>query len=166
MIRTLVACAALLGMAPSLACAAADDPYAPLKLYEGDWLVTSTGSAKPMRVENHCARTGLFFACEQVVDGKSAALVVFLPEGRSAAGESYRTQALRADAATPGPWYTLTIDGERWVYAQGTQSGGRAVHKRTVNQFSGPDHISFEVQSSTDGRNWTTTMNGEERRTQ
>jgi hypothetical protein len=145
--------------------ASPDDSYAPLRLYDGAWIVDSS-NGKTTRVENHCARTGLFFACEQVLNGKPAALVVFLPEGQTDEGQTYRTQALRADASAPGPWYRLTIDGARWVYAAGAEGvKNHPLHERTVNQFSGPDHIHFEVQTSKDGKHWTTTLSGEERRT-
>jgi hypothetical protein len=40
---------------------------------------------------NHCAKTGVFFACEQVVDGKTADLVVFLPRGATGGTQHYRT---------------------------------------------------------------------------
>jgi len=156
-----VVCAGCL-VAPASAWAADDDPYAPLKLYEGRWSVVSDQDGKTTAVENHCARTGLFFACEQVVNGESAAIIVFLPHGRTADGQTYRTQTLTASADAPRPWYTLTIDGEQWTYAPDT--GGKPGRERTLNQFTGPDKIHFDVQNSTDGKTWTTKMSGEERR--
>jgi hypothetical protein len=147
---------------PACAFAIDDDPYAPLKLYEGRWSVVSDQDGKTTAVENHCARTGLFFACEQVVNGKSAALIVFLPHGRTADGQTYRTQTLTAEAGAPRPWFTLTIDGERWTYA--AVADGKPARQRTLNQFSGPDRIHFDVQNSKDGKTWTTKMSGEERR--
>jgi hypothetical protein len=144
--------------------AAADNPYAPLQLYDGGWIVESS-DGKTTHVENHCARTGLFFACEQVVNGKPEALVVFLPRGRTEEGQTYRTQALKADAGPPAPWYHLVIDGEHWVYSAGADKDKhRPLHERTVNDFSGPDRIRFAVQTSKDGKTWTTTLRGEERR--
>ncbi|MGI8841960.1 MAG: hypothetical protein ACR2F8_14445 [Caulobacteraceae bacterium] len=150
------ACAAIGALGPLGASAATDDPYAPLKLYDGAWTVVSS-DGKTTRLTNHCARPGLFFACEQVVNGKAEDLVVFLPQGKTAEGWAYLTQALGADAGPPHPWYRLTIDGDRWVYA-----GPRG--QRTLNQFFGSDHIRFEVQTSKDGRAWATTLSGEERR--
>lgn len=143
---------------------AADDPYAPLKLYQGVWTVVSS-DGKITRLDNHCARTGLFFACEQGVNGKPAALVVFLPQGKTVEGQTYRTQALTADAGPPHPWYHLTVDGDHWVYA--ASAGGDKTHplrERTLNQFSGPDRIHFDVQTSKDGQTWVTTLSGDERR--
>ncbi|MEO8926696.1 MAG: hypothetical protein ABI306_05980, partial [Caulobacteraceae bacterium] len=95
-----IALAAASALGAGHAVAAADDPYAPLKLYDGAWIVTSS-DGKTTRLDNHCAKTGLFFACEQVVNGKPAALVVFLPQGKTAEGQTYRTQALTTDAGPP-----------------------------------------------------------------
>ena len=67
--------------APALAA----DPYAPLQLYAGKWAVRDS-AAGSHAIDNHCARTGVFFACEQVVDGKAEDLVVFLPTGAGPEG--------------------------------------------------------------------------------
>ena len=151
--------------ATGLAAAAAEaDPNAALRLYDGKWIATADKDGKTTSIENHCARTGLFFACEQVVNGKTGALVVFLPQEKTAAGQIYRTQALRADGAEPGPWNRLTIDGDRWVYAGPVEDKEHPLHNRTLTRFFGPDRIRFEIQSSPDGQAWTTTMSGEERR--
>jgi hypothetical protein len=70
------------------------DPYAPLKLYDGSWEVkVSLPEPKTDHLENHCARTGLFYACEQVANGKTGALVVFLPVGKTSSGR--KNTALR-----------------------------------------------------------------------
>lgn len=151
--------------ATGLAAAAAEaDPYAALRLYDGKWIATIDKNGKTTSIENHCARTGLFFACEQVVNGKAADLVVYLPLEPTAAGQTYRTQALGADGAAPGPWNRLTIDGDRWVYAGPVEDKDHPLHNRTLNRFFGPDRIRFEIQTSPDGQTWTTTVGGEERR--
>ncbi len=164
--RALCALTALCALGPvgAAGAAQADDPYAPLKLYAGAWTVASS-DGKATHLENHCARTGLFYACEQVVNGKPAALVVFLPQGRTAEGQTYRTQALTADAAAPHPWYHLAIDGDRWVYAAGPAGDkDHPLRERTLNQFLGPDRIHFDIQTSKDGKTWITTLSGDERR--
>ncbi len=159
----LPALVAVLAVSATTALAAEDDPYAPLKLYDGTWNAT-TSNGKTTAIENHCARTGLFFACEQVVNGKPAALVVFLPRDRGAEGRVYLTQALTAAGDKPGAWRVLTIDGDHWVYSGAAKPRAKARRERTVNTFSGTDFIHFEVQSSTDGKTWTTTMSGDEHR--
>lgn len=142
------------------------DPYAPLELYNGRWLSQTTGDKPDPAVDlvNHCARTGLFFVCEQVVNGENQALVVFLPTGASADTLLYRTQGLSAHADKAGDWGHLTIIGDRWVYSDDEIENGATVHWRTVNVFTGPDRIHFERQRSADGKSWTTTMAGDEHR--
>lgn len=144
---------------------ATDDAYTPLRLYDGGWesTVSIPEPAKTTRLVNHCERTGLFFVCEQVIDGVSKDLVVFLPIDSSGATLHYRTNGLSADATAPGDWGNLEITGERWVYS-GESKDGSKVRWRTINVFSGPDHIHFEIQRSADGHTWQTTRAGDERR--
>jgi hypothetical protein len=146
------------------AASAPADPYAPLALYGGHWRLAAAGQAKATDLVNHCARTGLFFACEQVVEGKSVALIVFLPTDRGDKGQNYRTQALDADGAAAHPWYDLTIDGDDWTYAHKGEKGGKPLFQRTLNHFTGADHIAFSVQTSPDGLAWTTVTSGQEER--
>jgi hypothetical protein len=140
------------------------DPYAPLALYAGHWRLTTAGEAQTVDLVNHCARTGLFFACEQVVDGKPVALVVFLPTTRGEKGQAYRTQALDADGAAVHPWYDLTIDGDDWTYAHKGEKDGKPLFQRTLNHFTGADHFAFTVQTSPDGAIWTNVTSGQEER--
>jgi hypothetical protein len=142
------------------------DAYAPLELYNGSWDSKTIGAkpASPVHLTNHCAKTGVFFACEQVVDGKSEDLVVFLPTGATAGTQHYRTQALSAGADKPGDWGELAITGDRWVYSGHGSDKGVTTYWRTINKFSGPDRIHFETQRSKDGQTWETTQQGDEQR--
>src|SRR5271168_3662766 len=145
---------------------AADDPYAPLRMLDGKWDILPTASAKDgMHLENHCAKTGLFMSCEQVVNGKSAALVVFLPKAKTGnGGEVYWTQGLLADASPAGEWSKLTIEGDRWVYSWESTDSGKKVFWRNINIFSGTDKIHFEITRSDDGSTWKMQKSGEEQR--
>ena len=98
---------------------ASGDPYAPLRLYEGAWEVHVTTPAKKTdKIVNHCAKTGTFFSCEQEVNGKTTALMVFLPAGKATSGaQEYRMQALQPDASAPQDWSQLVIDGDTWLYS-------------------------------------------------
>ncbi len=141
-----------------------NDPYAPLKLYDGAWEVKLTApEPKTDRLENHCAQTGLFFACEQKLNGKTGALIVFLPTGKAANGaQEYRTQALIPDASPAGEWGHLVIDGDTWTYTWESGDPKSLVHWRNVNHFSGKDKVHFELQKSEDGTIWKTQMAGDE----
>ena len=143
-----------------------DDPYAPLRLYDGKWGVASSDGEKEIkRIENHCVKTGLFFVCEQMVADKTSGLLVVLPVAKLAnGGEEYRTQGLTPDASPPGDWGKLTIDGERWAYSWDDTVDGKKVYGRNINTFHGPDRIHFEILSSEDGSTWTSKKSGDEQR--
>jgi len=139
--------------------------YAPLKLYDGKWEVSPSGEEKePSHFENHCARTGLFFACEQVVPGKPGALVVFLPVGKTAGGYEYRTKALIVDMPPAGDWGKLTIEGQKWVFSWESTYDGKKTFWRNINTFTGADQIHFEISRSDDGETWKTVKSGDEHR--
>ncbi len=118
-----------------------------------------------MHIENHCAKVGEFFACNQFVNGKNMALVIFLPQHPlQNGGYAYRNQALRVEGDNAGAWGALEITGEHWVYSSDEIDTGKKIYWRTNNMFSGSDKIHFEVQRSDDDVNWTTTMSGDEAR--
>ncbi len=152
--------------ARSVWCAAGEDPYAPLKLYEGKWEVTTTiGGQGVMHLENRCAQTGVFFVCEQSLEGKPGALVVFQPVNKLASGgEEYRNTALRPDGSAPGSWNKVVIEGEQWIYSWDEEDAGKKTLWRNVNQFFGKDKIHFEIQKSEDAKTWKTVKGGDEKR--
>ena len=155
----LVGTIALMGMTSAQGAA---DPYAPLRLYEGAWQVTSTptpAGKKPDRLVNDCAQIGRYFACQQTVNGKPGALVVFIP---GTLPGHYHTQIVLPDGAALGPAGTLTIIGDHWTYLG--EPDAKGVRYRTINVFSGRDRIHFESARSTDGKTWTVTMAGGETR--
>src|SRR5208283_4197019 len=163
---TLVACAcAFLGMGPAAGGTVAvdDAAYTPLKLYDGKWQVSPSADEKePPLFENHCARPGLFFVCEQVVPGHSGALVIFVPVARTAAGYEYQNTALVAESAPAGEWGKRTIEGARWVYSWASSDEGRKILWRNINTFTDSDQIHFEISRSEDGQTWKTTKSGDE----
>jgi hypothetical protein len=146
----------------------ASDPYAPLRQLDGKWDVATPSpdkAAAPMHLENRCGRVGEFYACNQIVNGKNTALVIFLPShALGNGGYSYRNQALRTEGDNSGAWGHMEITGDRWVYPSESTENGKKTYWQTVNVFSGPDKIHFEIQRSDDGAKWTTTMSGDEAR--
>lgn len=142
------------------------DPYVALKLYDGKWDVTvNVPERRTDQLENHCTRTGLFFACEQILNGKSSALVVFLPLSKNPKGrQEYRTQALLADASKAGEWGRLVIDGNTWTYSWVGGDEKKPMQFRNINHFTGRNAIHFEVQNSENGTTWQTQMAGDEDR--
>jgi len=152
MIRALLA--ALAVSVATTALAAEPDAYDALKAMDGHWTVT-TASGRTREVDNSCARTGLFFACEQTVAGKPAALIVFLPRPHEERKLVFRTQTLTAAGDRPGPWRELTIYGDTWTYGDLEHGEGR--RERTVVTFSGPDYMHAEVQTPVKDEDWRTT---------
>ncbi len=134
-----------------------DSVYAPLWNYNGTWKVSIPGKATDTLV-NHCIRTGLFFACEQNVNGNPGALVVFIPidaEGH------YRTNPVTSEGNAIGPG-ELEIKGTHWTYLGKREEGGKTTWYRTTNDFSGDSHIHFEQSQSTDKIHWDVQRTGEE----
>jgi hypothetical protein len=145
------------------------DPYAALRLLDGKWDLLPASGAKAsesVHLENQCAKAGEFFACNQFVNGKNMALLIFLPShALENGGYAYRNQVLRAEGENSGAWGSLEITGVRWTYSSEETDQGKKIYWRTTNVFSGSDKIHFEVQRSEDGTNWTTNMSGDEART-
>ncbi|QNI30323.1 hypothetical protein H7849_14175 [Alloacidobacterium dinghuense] len=137
-----------------------DSVYAPLWNYNGTWKVSIPGKPTDTLI-NHCSRTGLFFACEQNVNGNPGALVVFVPidaEGH------YRTNPITKDGAAIGPG-DLEIKDNHWTYLGKSEADGKTTWYRTTNDFSDDSHIHFEQAQSTDKVHWEVQRTGDEVRT-
>ena len=139
----------------------AQDPLAPLMLYNGTWQVTHTGVAKPDILVNECTKTGHFVTCDQSVNGGPSALLVFIP--RTDKPGQYYTQNIRPEgrATSRGD---LQIDGATWTFLSNWDNSGHTIYYRTVNTFVGRAHIKYEQAESTNGKDWKVTNNGEETR--
>jgi hypothetical protein len=143
---------------------AVDPVYRPLWLYYGSWTATKqtlSGPSTSQTIVNDCAMAGRFFACQQTVDGKPGALIVFVPA--STPGDYY-TQAVLQEGWAAGRGQ-LHIEGDRWTYSSKAQEEGKTTYHRTTNVFSGKDRIHFEISESADEKNWTVTASGDEVRT-
>ena len=140
------------------------DAYTPLGLYQGTWKTTNqaaTGGPVTSKViANECARIGQFFGCQQTIDGKPGALILFLPAAQPG---HYYTQAVTAEGFATGRG-DLLIEGDRWTYSSKSKEDGKETFYRTTNQFTGSDRIHFEQAESADGEHWTVKASGDERR--
>ncbi len=149
--------AVLLAQAP----ANPPDPYAPLRLYDGGWTISMhnpSGKTTTDALVNECHLFGHYYACQQTVNGKVGALVVFVPTG--APGQYYTQNVLPAGQATGRG--DLTIEGAHWTYMGHDDENGKTTWYRTTNEFTGNDRIHFESATSTDDKTWTVTMSGDE----
>ncbi len=141
--------------------AATPDSYAPLWLYNGTWQITRNdgpAGAKPETLLNECARIGKYFGCQQTSNGSVVALMIFIP------GEQpgrYNMQSILPGGRATG-LNELQIDGDQWTFTMGRLEGGKTMHYRTINTFTGKTKIHFEQAESADGKQWKVTATGEE----
>jgi hypothetical protein len=130
--------------------------YDSLRLYAGTWEVSPKGASKTDRLVNECSLIGTFYGCQQTVNGKVMALILFIPRDKPG---SFYTQGILQDGTAVGRG-ELEIAGDHWTYS----SSGNASNYRTTNVFSGKDKIHFENSESPDGKTWKITGSGDEKR--
>ncbi len=150
----------------ALAGAPAPSPFAPLEIYNGTWTVRAqhsfSGNPGPDTLTNHCHVGEAFYTCEQIVNGKPAALLIFtlssepgkfdvdsiMPNGHASSD---------TDLLISGP------HNEHWTFV--TNSAPKTPSFRVENTFSGPNAIHFEMFSTTDaGKTWTKVNEGDDTR--
>jgi hypothetical protein len=142
---------------------AAADPYAPLRLYAGSWRVTRSdmaSGAKPDDLTNQCTVVGKYFVCQQTVNGAVTSLMIFAPADQPG---HYYTQNVNTEGRALGRG-DLEISGDRWSFSNAWDQGSKMTFYRTVNTFTGRDHIHFEQQESANRRDWVTKSSGDETR--
>jgi hypothetical protein len=157
MMNTRIAILVLLVLAPAFG---KDPAYEPLWLYKGAWKGTrKAGNAAPVTntIKNDCALAGRFFVCQQTVDGKPGALLIFVPAGSPG---SYYTQAVLQEGFATGRG-ELRIEGNRWTYSSKAERNGKTTYHRTTNVFTGKDRIHSEQLESNDSEHWTITATGD-----
>lgn len=157
----------LLGLSPAAALVAPATGLDAVGVYAGRWhsevrhLDTpySKAGIEQASLRNDCWRARAFYACEQVVDGKPMALLVYLHQ----TGGHYVTHVVPADggAAHDG---ILLIEGNRWTFPWQFDDHGKTVHERVVNVFDGSDAIAFRQEYSLDGVHWKAMATGRETR--
>ena len=157
----------LLGFLASLLLAgappASDSGLAPLRVYSGLWHVTrkdAPAGSKPEELKNDCALLGKYFTCQQTVNGAVSGLQIFVQTDKP--GHFY-TQTVTPQGRATGKG-DLETSGDHWVYSSYWDQGGKGVYYRTLNDFTGRDHIHFEQQESSNGKDWTTKNSGDETR--
>ncbi|MGH9595361.1 MAG: hypothetical protein ACRD3K_01050 [Edaphobacter sp.] len=142
---------------------AASAVFAPIKVYDGTWTVVSqhtmAGNGKPDTLVNHCTEQTAFYECEQVVNGKPAALIVFTATDDPT---KFHTQAVFPNGRASGR-ADLTIAGDHWTFlSTDTDGNGKQMFYRTENMFSGRNKIHFEQYESTDNKTWVKKNEGDE----
>jgi hypothetical protein len=138
----------------------ADVAYKPLWTYQGTWLVTHAGAsaAKPDRLVNDCALVGLYFTCQQSVDGKTGGLLIIIPA--DSAGHYY-TQTVMPEGRATGR-DDLEISGNKWTFTSRRLEYGKSKYYRSIYTFADHNHIHFEQAQSADGTHWTAKASGDQ----
>jgi hypothetical protein len=137
--------------------------FAPLKVYEGSWKIsaahTMAGEGKPDTLVNHCTEGMAYFACEQVVNGKSLALIVFTATDDPS---KFHSQPVLPNGQSTGRG-DLTIAGDHWSFlGNGKDDSGKETFYRTENFFTGRGKIHFEQYESADNKTWVKKNEGDE----
>jgi hypothetical protein len=137
--------------------------FAPLRVYEGTWTVVSAhtmaGDGRPDTLVNHCTEGTAFFTCEQVVNGKSLALIVFTATDDPA---KFHSQPVLTNGCAAG-LADLTVAGDHWTFLSNSMDdAGKPIFYRTENFFTGRDKIHFEQYESADNKTWVKKNQGDE----
>lgn len=135
----------------------ASNPLSVLTVYDGSWTV-APGGGKADQLTNHCHMVDAFYTCEQVVNGKPAALLVFVAGGK--AGE-FHNQVVLPDGHAVGRG-DLTIAGDHWTYLSKDDAGKPSF--RVENFFTGRDRIHYEQYKAAADGTWTKVGDGDEQR--
>jgi hypothetical protein len=121
----------------------------------------SKASKDSSTLRNDCWQSGEFYACDQIVDGVSRALIIF---SFNAKDGTYNNYAIQADGAPARPGGILTIAGIKWTYGSRPDPDEKPPFSRTVNVFDGDSTIHYKLEFTRDNKTWTTTREGVERR--
>jgi hypothetical protein len=150
---------------------AAEDPLWMVAVYNGRWhsedesfdTKFSKASKETVEITNTCSASGEFYVCHQQVSkpsGPGSATVIFLWNVKERLFDTYVIDSGGGDAYHGH----LTVHGSDYTWAAAKPDPSRPNQWRTLNTFSGPDHIVYQVQFSSDGKRWTTTRQGNESR--
>jgi hypothetical protein len=141
-----------------------------LTAYAGTWSMQtvhldtpySKAGREAATLRNDCWRSGDFYACNQFVDGRSKALVVFAYDAKDGSYASYPL-VIGVDATHAG---RLIVSGNVWTFPWQTTDKGKTTHFRVVNTFTSPQSIEFRQEYSEDGEHWLQMASGQERKVQ
>lgn len=157
------ASAAPAAQAPAAQSQSAPSRLTALTVYDGRWQVdvarapdAADSPAKADHLVNHCHLTDAFYTCEQVVNGKPVALLVFAATERAGV---YRSVVVLPDGSA-GHASQVTIAGNHWTYLSSDEAGKPVF--RVENYFRDRDHIHYEQYKADSSGAWTKMGAGDE----
>jgi hypothetical protein len=138
--------------------------------YEGTWKCETehfkTAYSEPKKesttLRNDCWRSGGYFACDQFVDGKSVALIVFTYDAKEDVFHNYAVPVDGGEASSG----KLLVKGNVWTFPwQATsKTNGQPIYFHVVNVFTTPDAIEYRQEFSSDQAHWTVMSKGVEKK--
>lgn len=139
-----------------------------ISAYAGTWKSETRNFKTPYskagketaEINNDCWRSGDFYACHQVVNGKTGALVVYTYDAKH---DLYHNYAIPPDGGKGGSG-ELIIKGNVWTFPWKYEHAGSTTYFRVVNVFTTPGSIEYRQEYSTDQRHWTVMSKGSEAR--
>ena len=137
-----------------------------IQAYAGTWKTEtehfdtaySNAGKESSTLHNDCWKSSGFYACNQIVNGESKALIVFTYDDKS---KTYTTYPIPAAGGAPGSG-KLMIEGNVWTYPWENTENGKTTYFRVVNTFTAPNRIEFRQEFSTDKQKWTLMAKGSE----
>jgi hypothetical protein len=139
-----------------------------LAAYSGTWKTAtehfatdfSKAAKESSSLRNDCWRSGVFYACNQFVDGDSKILLVFTYNAKD---DVYTSTQISLDGKAVGSG-KLLIAGNVWTFPWESQDDGKTVYFRVVNTWTSPTTIDFRSEFSRDNTTWTVMARGNEQK--
>lgn len=111
-------------------------------------------------IKNDCWRSGDYYACDQYLNGKSKALLIYTYDAKDDTYTVYPITAGEDDVQTG----KLIIHGNVWTFPWETKEKGKIVYFRVTNIFTALDTIEYREEYSLDKAHWYPMAQGYERK--
>ncbi|MDE2091588.1 MAG: hypothetical protein KGJ08_06800 [Gammaproteobacteria bacterium] len=129
-----------------------------IAVYAGTWITETGHFATPYSkvgkdsatIKNDCWRSGDYYACNQYVNGKSRALLIYTYDAKDNTYTVYPVVAGKDDVQTS----KLIIHGNIWTFPWDTKEKGKTTYFRVINVFTAPDTIEHREEYSLDRVHW------------
>ena len=139
-----------------------------LAVYAGTWRVHivhfktqySKARSENSVLKNDCWRSAGFYACDQIIDGISRALIVYTYDSKSDVFHSHILQP----SESPPLSGELHIVGNMWTFPWQDKDGTRTVYLRVVNTFVNRNRIEYRQEYSYDKIKWVLAASGSDSR--
>lgn len=112
-------------------------------------------------LRNDCWRSGDFYACHQIVNGKSAAMIVFTYDAKN---DIYHNYTIPTDDGKAYSGGTLTIKGNVWTFPWEDTEKDKTTYFHNINKFTTPDTIEYRIEFSQDKIHWIVMAKGYEQK--